>query len=89
MKAKGLTLVASIAGLLAIAYPTFAHHGAAAYDMSKPVVLKDAVITQFAWINPHPLIKADYKDDKGNVQIGSWKWVARRRLSSSAGPGLR
>src|SRR6266568_4166372 len=23
---------------------------------------------QFAWINPHPLIKVDYKDDKGNVQ---------------------
>jgi Family of unknown function (DUF6152) len=68
MKTNGLMLVASIAGLLAIAYPAFAHHGAAAYDMSKPIVLKDAVITQFAWINPHPLIKADYKDDKGNVQ---------------------
>ena len=44
------------------------HHGAAAYDMSKPVVLKDAVITEFVWINPHPLIKADYTDEKGNVQ---------------------
>jgi hypothetical protein len=46
----------------------FAHHGAAAYDMSKPVVLKGAVVTQFAWINPHPLIKVDAKDDKGVVQ---------------------
>jgi Family of unknown function (DUF6152) len=72
MKTKLLMLVAplivTIGGLLAISCPAFAHHGAAAYDMSKPVVLKDAVITQFAWINPHPLIKADYKDDKGNVQ---------------------
>lgn len=48
--------------------PILAHHGAAAYDMSKPVVLKNAVITQFLWINPHPLIKADYKDENGNVQ---------------------
>ena len=67
MKMKLLILVA-ITGLLATSSPTFAHHGAAAYDMSKPVVLKDALITQFAWINPHPLIKADYKDEKGNVQ---------------------
>jgi len=36
--------------------------------MSKPVVLKDAVVTKFAWINPHPLILVDWKDDKGNVQ---------------------
>ena len=71
MKTKLLTvapLVVMIAVVLAISSPAFAHHGAAAYDMSKPIVLKDAVITQFAWINPHPLIKADYKDDKGNVQ---------------------
>ena len=72
MKTKLLRLVAPlvviIAALLAISSPAFAHHGAAAYDMSKPIVLKDAVITQFAWINPHPLIKADYKDEKGVVQ---------------------
>jgi len=68
MKVKVLKSIGLIAGLLAICSPVFAHHGAAAYDMSKPVVLKDAVVTQFLWINPHPLIKADYKDDKGNVE---------------------
>jgi hypothetical protein len=72
MKGKVLTLLARLvaltAGLLAICGPLFAHHGAAAYDMSKPVVLKGAVVTQFLWMNPHPLIKVDYKDDKGNVQ---------------------
>src|SRR6266699_5077662 len=72
MKTKLLMLVAplvvTICGLLAIPCPMFAHHGAAAYDMSKPVVLKDAVVTEFIWINPHPLIKADFKDEKGNVQ---------------------
>jgi len=62
-----MTMILS-AGLAAAASPSFAHHGAAAFDMSEPVELKNAVITEFVWINPHPLIKADYKDEKGNVQ---------------------
>jgi hypothetical protein len=61
-------MVVSFAGLAAIASPSFAHHGNAAFDLGKPVVLKNAVVTEFIWINPHPLIKADYKDEKGNVQ---------------------
>ena len=68
MKTKTLVLVPLIAGLLVASSTTVAHHGAAAFDMSKPVVLKDAVITQLLWINPHPLIKADHKDEKGDVQ---------------------
>jgi len=68
MKTKMLILVALIAGLLVTSSAMVAHHGAAAFDMSKPVVLKDAMVTQLVWINPHPLIKADYKDEKGEVQ---------------------
>jgi uncharacterized protein DUF6152 len=68
VKTKVLTMVVLLAGLASIDRPLFAHHGAAAYDMSKPVVLKDATVTEFLWINPHPLIKADYKDEQGNVQ---------------------
>ncbi len=70
MKTRVLQLVL-FAALASIEGPLFAHHGAAAYDMSKPVVLKDAVVTEFIWINPTPLIKADYKDEKGNVQHGT------------------
>jgi hypothetical protein len=68
MKTKMLIFVALIAGLLVTSSAVVAHHGAAAFDMSKPIVLKDALITQLVWINPHPLIKADYKDEKGEVQ---------------------
>jgi hypothetical protein len=68
MKTKVLTVAVVISGLLAICTPTFAHHGAAAYNMTKPVVLKNAVVTQYKWINPHPLIIVDYKDDKGEMQ---------------------
>ncbi len=68
MKIRTTTLVLVFAGFITVCAPAFAHHGAAAYDMSKPVVLKDAVVTKFSWINPHPLIMVDYKDDKGTVQ---------------------
>ena len=68
MKTKVLTFAALIAGVFAICTPMFAHHGAAAYDMSKPVVLKDAVVAKYSWINPHPLIVVDYKDEKGAIQ---------------------
>jgi hypothetical protein len=68
MKTKILMIGAILGVLGAICAPVFAHHGGAAYDMSKPIILKGAVVTQFLWINPHPLIKADYKDEKGDVQ---------------------
>ena len=68
MKTKMVMLVALITGLLVTSSLTIAHHGAAAFDMSHPVVLKDAVIQQLVWINPHPLIKADYKNDKGEIE---------------------
>src|SRR5260370_25201408 len=68
MKTKPLTSVSCIAGLLTVCGPLFAHHGAAAYETSKPVMLKGAVVTKFSWINPHALIFFDTKDDKGNVQ---------------------
>lgn len=68
MKATAFILIACSAAVLLSSTAAFAHHGAAAYDMSKPIVLKDATVTEFLWINPHPLIKADYKDEKGNVQ---------------------
>jgi len=68
VKTKVLMMVVLLAGLAAIDRPSFAHHGNAAFDLSKPVVLKGAVVTEFIWINPHPLIKADYKDEKGNIQ---------------------
>ncbi len=57
-----------LSAILVVALPSFAHHGAAAYDMSAPVVLKGAVVAQYRWINPHPLIVVDYKDEKGNTQ---------------------
>jgi len=47
-----------------------AHHGLAAYDMSKSVTIK-GVVTEFSFINPHTAIYLDVKDDKGNSE----KWM--------------
>jgi len=68
MRTKLPTSVALVTGLLTVCGPLFAHHGAAAYDMTKPLMFKDAVVTKYSWINPHALIFFDFKDDKGNVQ---------------------
>jgi hypothetical protein len=68
MKTKLLLAVALICGLVTLCAPASAHHGTAAYDMSKPVMLKDAVVTRYSWINPHTLILFDYKDEQNNVQ---------------------
>jgi len=51
--------------------PLFAHHGNAAFDVGKKVVLKGTV-TEWVWANPHCWLKFDVKDDSGSVV----HWVA-------------
>jgi len=80
VRTKFLMVAAVFAGLAAIDSPSFAHHGNAAFNLTTPVVLKGAVVTEFIWINPHPLIKADYKDEKGNVQ----HWIMEMGSTVSA-----
>jgi hypothetical protein len=80
VKTKILTIVAVVVALAATDSPSFAHHGNAAFNLTTPVVLKGAVVTEFIWINPHPLIKADYKDEKGNVQ----QWIMEMGSTVSA-----
>jgi hypothetical protein len=51
---------------VSVSLPLFAHHGNAALDMSKKVVMK-GVVTDWRWQNPHSILKFDVKDDSGNV----------------------
>ena len=57
----------ALTGLLATGAPLFAHHGDAAYSEA-PMEMKGCVVTEYSWINPHSLIKFDYKTAKGEVQ---------------------
>ena len=68
MKAMAFVL---ICGFVSVASPVFAHHGNAAYDMSKTIPMK-ATVTKFEYTNPHTQIFYDVADEKGNVD----HWVA-------------
>lgn len=78
---KSIASVVLVLALLAICVPTFAHHGSAVYDTSKPVVLNSAVVTRFVWANPHSIALFDVKDDKGNVT----HWSAEAGSPSALG----
>ena len=66
----GSVVLGIVAALLVFPFSMIAHHGLAAYDMTKPVTVKGTV-TEFAFINPHSAIHLDVKDDKGNIE----KWL--------------
>lgn len=61
---RTVLLLAPVA--FALSAPVLAHHGAAAYDTSKLTTLT-GTITEFQFIQPHPLIFLDVKDANGNV----------------------
>jgi hypothetical protein len=62
-------LIGAISGLCLLAglQPALAHHGTAAYDLDKVLILKGTV-TNFYWMNPHSEILLDVKDQHGNVE---------------------
>jgi uncharacterized protein DUF6152 len=64
---KPLTLFALIAGFLLVSVPLAAHHGQAAYDLTKKTTLKGTV-TDFTIANPHCHFSFDAKDDKGKIE---------------------
>jgi hypothetical protein len=65
MQTRGLAVVLS--GLIVSAAGMFAHHGSAvSYDLSQKVTVH-GTITDFKYINPHPAIFWDVKDNQGNV----------------------
>lgn len=60
-------LLGGLACLLISSTPVFAHHGYAAYDMTKTESVK-ATIVNLLLENPHSTIAFDVKDASGNVQ---------------------
>ena len=81
MRVKLISPVVFVFALLAICVSTFAHHGSAVYNTSKPVILNNAVVTRFVWANPHSIALFDVKDDKGNVT----HWSAEAGSPSALG----
>ena len=69
MNRKVWAVLAAV-GLSLGAASLWAHHGNAPFDMTHTVRMQGTV-TDFQWINPHALIHADLKDEKGKV--ANWK----------------
>jgi hypothetical protein len=67
MKSKLLILSALLAVFLLASVPLAAHHGQAAYDLTKKITLKGTV-TDFTVSNPHAHFSFDAADDKGKVK---------------------
>jgi Family of unknown function (DUF6152) len=79
-----MTKYAVSLAVLSLALVTFsarvsAHHGASAYDNSTLTTLS-GTITDFQFIQPHPLISLDVKDDTGNVTKWSVEMTAPNHL---------
>jgi hypothetical protein len=66
-----LAFLAAAAGVLIPFVPLSAHHGSAAFETGKSVVMKGAV-TRWFWANPHCFLSYDVKDESGNIT----HWVA-------------
>ena len=60
--------------------PALAHHGAAAYDVTKIVTVKGTV-TRWIWSNPHCLLFLDATDENG--QVVHWVAEVQNPLSMS------
>ena len=64
---KTILACCAVAMLIGVApRPMLAHHGAAAYDMSKSITLKGTV-TKITWANPHISFFVDVTDTQGKV----------------------
>lgn len=66
-------------GLFVTQRPAFAHHGGSAYDAGHPLTLTGTV-KEFQFIQPHPLITLEAKDDQGVVNEWSVEMTAPNHL---------
>lgn len=79
MTKRGLTALVLSLAIFALSAPLLAHHGSAAYDNTKMVTLTGTV-TNFQFIQPHPLIYLDAKDANGNVEKWNVEMTAPNHL---------
>src|SRR5262245_47905636 len=57
-----------------------AHHAISAiYDNSKPITLR-GVVTEFQFVNPHPLLMVDVADERGQTQAWQLEMDNRHEL---------
>jgi hypothetical protein len=67
------------AGVFVSGKPALAHHGGSAYDTGHPLTL-NGTVKEFQFIQPHPLITLEAKDDQGNLVEWSVEMTAPNHL---------
>ena len=65
------SVLAAALGVLMLCGPLLAHHADTEYDRQHPITLRGTV-TDFEFVNPHPHLYFEVKDESGNVE----KWIA-------------
>jgi len=80
MHKKIILSLISLGICLVLSGSAFAHHGAAAYDMSKTITVTGTV-TDFQFVNPHVLIAMDVKDASGKVEKWQGELTSPNHLS--------
>src|SRR5262245_2633911 len=71
MKNRRFAVVSVVIGMLVAPVLVFAHHAATQYETDKLITLKGTV-TEFRFVNPHPHLYFQVKDEAGNVA----EWIA-------------
>jgi Family of unknown function (DUF6152) len=67
VRIKRISLLGAIFTFFILALSLPAHHGPAAFDLTKNVS-GTGKVTVLEWVNPHVILHVDLKDDKGNVK---------------------
>lgn len=70
MENKLLAVWAVAAGMAVLSGPALAHHADTMYDKEHPITLLGTV-TDFEFVNPHPHLYFDVKEENGDVV----KWI--------------
>jgi hypothetical protein len=74
-----LAVVSFAVCLFLFSGPALAHHGGGAYDAAHPLTMTGTV-KEFLFIQPHPLITLEVKDDQGAVTEWSVEMTAPNHL---------
>lgn len=80
MKKPLLLIAITSVALFAFSGRALAHHGGGAYDQDHPLTLSGTV-KDFMFIQPHPLITLDVKNDQGAVTEWSVEMTAPNHLA--------
>lgn len=79
MKGKLLVLAGIVVVLSMLSGPMFAHHGTAAFDVSRMVTVK-GTITDFQFVNPHVQLYFECKNEKGETEKWQGELTAPNKL---------